>query len=226
MHGLRHAVLAADSEVPQARPTRSHAGPGPAAGPLQRSIRVRVTRLRNSPAPRPLPQSGRALRGTGSTRLPSGPAGPGRLGCWAGLEADQGGQPPAALSPPLPSRPCRLSVLPTLTSPAAGAAALPERLRRRLPSARLVRAVPAAFRRGRKARHGQGPRLRRGSRGAAQRHPHACPAHPPEPSPAHPLRCRIRKCGWGWGAESAVRSGRRCVGGEGEWRRQRSRASG
>ena len=60
----------------------------------------------------------------------------------------------------------------------------------------------------------------------AHRHPHAGPAHPPEPSPAHPPRCRIRKCGWGWGAESAVRSGRRCVGGEGEWRRQRSRASG
>lgn len=49
----------------------------------------------------------------------------------------------------------------------------------------------------------------------AHRHPHACPAHPPEPSPAHPPRCRIRKCGWGWGAESAVREGRRCVRGRG-----------
>ena len=190
MHGLRHAVLAADSEVPQARPTRSHAGPGPAAGPLQRSIRVRVTRLRNSPAPPAGPEAAAAVRPSPArdrehspAESPplhrAGPPGPGRLGCWAGLEADQGGQPPAALSPPLPSRPCRLSVLRTLTSPAAGAAALPERMRRLRPSAHLVRAVPAAFRWGRKARHGQGPRLRRGSRGARP----CPPTSAPMPSP-------------------------------------------
>ncbi len=105
------------------------------------------------------------LRGTGSTRLPrarpsTGPARPGPAGLRVGLEANQGGQPPAALSPPLPSRPCRLSVLRTLTSAAAGAAALTERVRQRRPSALLVRAVPAAFRWGRRAWHGQGPPYR------------------------------------------------------------------
>lgn len=135
MHGLRHAVLAADSEVPQARPTRSHAGPGPAAGPLQRSIRVRVTRLRNSPAPPAGPEAAAAVRPSPARDREHSPAEwPGRARqAWV-LGRARSGPGRAASSSPFSASP--LSPLPPLSpayphkpgrrggrTPGAGAAA-------------------------------------------------------------------------------------------------------
>ena len=218
MHGLRHAVLAADTEVPQARPTRSHAGPGPAAGPLQRSIRVRVTRLRNSPAPRPLPQSGRALRGTGSTRLPrarpsTGPAGPGPAGLGVGQGSKRTRE--GSLQQPF----LRLSPL----APAASQSCVPSQAR---PPGRphsrsgcggggRRRIWCGQFRRhfGGDAKHGTVKGLASAEApeapDPAQRHPHARPAQPSRLSPAQPSRpgaASARTAGGGGRSRPCVRA--------------------
>ena len=195
--------------------------------------RAYATRRPRRRAPRPLPQSGRALRGTGSTRLPrarpsTGPARPGPAGLGVGQGSKRTRE--GSLQQPF----LRLSPL----APAASQSCVPSQAR---PPGRphsrsgcggggRRRIWCGQFRRhfGGDAKHGTVKGLASAEApeapDPAHRHPHPCPAHPPEPSPAHPPRCRIRTCGWGGGrtcGRAAAARGVRSGGGSGVGRAAR-----